>query len=62
MSVTKKRYWKSKKYKKEFQGFYERDNWGERIFVLLGVGNNNRQKRIVFESWQAAKSAGWELK
>lgn len=47
--------WKhSKKYKKKlFKGSYERDKKGERIFVLTGF------KRIVFESHEAAKKAGW---
>lgn len=47
--------WKTKKYKSKFKGTYERDKKGERIFVLTSA----RGKRIVFESWQAAKKLGW---
>lgn len=43
-----------------FKGTYERDKKGERIFVLTRVLTERKvHRRIVFESWQAAKKLGW---
>jgi hypothetical protein len=48
--------WKNKKHGKQlFAGSYERDKKGERIFVLTGT----KGRRIVFESYQAAKKDSW---
>lgn len=51
--------WQKKSKGRKFKGTYERDKKGERIFVLteplLG-------RRIVFESWQAARGLGWVLR
>ena len=58
--ITEK-YWYHKKYKRYFGGHYEKDSWGERVFVLMGLDNRLGTKRIVFESWQSAKKNGWEL-
>jgi hypothetical protein len=48
--------WVNPKYKTEFTGFYERDESGERIFVLISL----KGRRIAFESWQMAKSQGFK--
>jgi hypothetical protein len=53
--------WKNKKKHgaKNFISSYERDKKGERIFVLTHI-KNGKQRRITFESWQAAKALGWK--
>lgn len=58
--------WKHKKFKNnEFIGSYERDATSERVFVLKSSypirfsRTAYRYRKITFESWQAAKAAGW---
>lgn len=47
--------WTNKKFgKKKFKGSYEIDKDGERVFIL-----RHEKRKITFESWQAAKFAGW---
>lgn len=46
--------WSSKKRGKNWTGSYERDKRGERVFVL-----SRGSHYVTFESWQAAKQAGW---
>ena len=48
--------WTHHKYKTAFKSSYERDRKGERIFVLTNPKTN---RRITFESWQAASKLGW---
>ncbi len=51
--------WSNKKHgKRKFFGHYERDNKGERNFILESTEKSG-YKRITFESWQAAKKLGW---
>ena len=46
--------------KMEFTSSYERDGVGERVFVLTAIKIvKGIKRRITFESWQAAKKAGW---
>lgn len=51
--------WKhQKKYnKKLYQGNYEKDISGERVFVLKRVEGNHK---VTFESHELAKIAGWK--
>lgn len=52
--------WTNSKFgKRQFIGSYERDSRDERIFVLNCEKN---KRRIVFESFQAAKKLGWKRK
>ena len=53
--------WKNKKYDYFFEGRYERDVEGERVFTLRSFSVKKRdQKKFTFESWQMAKKLGWE--
>ena len=59
--------WKHKKFKnKVFTGSYEvfttlKTKVKERVFMLTSkpTGKDNKFMKISFESWQAAKAAGW---
>ena len=52
--------WKKKGYGK-FESAYELDRKGERIFVLTQDRPHGlKPHRIVFESFQAAKTSGWK--
>lgn len=55
--------WQKKSKGRKFKGTYERDKKGERIFVLTSHEKDKFiGRRIVFESWQAARGLGWVLK
>ena len=52
--------WVNKKFSKKcFKGGYERDKDGERVFTLTDQ-RKGTQRKITFESWQAARKAGWK--
>jgi len=50
--------WQNKKQHETliFKGRYEREASGERVFVLTAL---TTKRRITFESFQLAKTAGW---
>lgn len=51
--------WTNKKHGKTlFVSYYERDKKGERTFILIATKAPFR--RISLESWQMAKSLGWQ--
>jgi hypothetical protein len=55
--------WKNKRFGKKLWGSkYEQDKDGERVFILFHIPKGKSlsgYRKITFESWQAAKSAGW---
>lgn len=53
--------WTHKKYgTRKYDGTYERDSSGERVFVLTATLKNGKEHRMMFESWQAAKAQGFK--
>lgn len=54
--------WKHKtKFKsRKYQGNYERDRSGERVFILRRIDEGAKKHKITFESHELAKDAGWK--
>lgn len=54
-----KRLWKNRKFAGKFEGHYERDSAGERVFVLKRRYGGSTMRKV-YESHEAAKAVGWK--